>query len=330
MLHTIGQVYGNLGMLDEAITLLRQALVMRGHIDLQSLGTAETAASLAASLRERGDWDEAQRAYETALTVMRQRYGARDIHVIVMLQGLAEVLSARGDLDSAEAAFRELLEALRRSPHGRGGLPGCLNALGGILSEKGENAEAIPLLREALQISRESQSGDWATLMAIRGNLAWLLALTGQNDEAESIIQDELAQRRRLLPPKHASIATSLITSAVIHMNRGRPIEAEPLFREAVEIRESALPANHPDVTEARGLLGDCLTKTRQYDEAERLLVACAQALRNTPGHSQTALAEADRRLIRLYEASGQTTKAESWRSRVQVQRSDSASRPAP
>jgi tetratricopeptide (TPR) repeat protein len=323
IMHTIGQVYDSLGLYEEAAKLLQQALVKRQELEPQSLNVAETASTLGTTLRKKGELDGARRAYETALAIMKKRdAGGDDVHVLVLLQSLADVLAAEGDVVSAEATLRELLGDLRRSTHGRSGLPSCLNALAGLIADRGAHAEAVPLMREAVQIATEDGTCEQSTLMSLRGNLAWLLALSGQDDEAEKIIQKELVERRRILPPKHPAIATSLITMGVIDMHRGESSLAEPLFREAVGIREAALGANHSDAVEARGFLGECLTNLKRFDEAQRLLLASWESMRGTgfqpvgfPAATAFGRKEAAQRLMRLFELRGDSEQAAQWRS---------------
>ncbi|HUN82119.1 MAG TPA: tetratricopeptide repeat protein, partial [Phycisphaerae bacterium] len=313
LMFTIGHVYENLGLYDEATVLLKRAIEIQERIDPQSLAVAESASTLAVALRAKGELDGAEKAYQEALSIMKSRGGENDIHVILLLQALADLQSARGQLDSAEATLRELLDRHRKSSHGRSGLPSCLNALCGILADKGNYREAVPLMREAIQVS-EQDHGEQLNLMSLRGNLGWLLAMDGQNEEAERIIGGELEQRRKILPASHPAIATSLVTMGVIHLNLRHPELAEPLFREALRIREAALGAENQETVECRGFVGESLVRMGRIDEAEPLLLGSFESLRRDSTARPLSKKEAAQRLANLYEVKGESAKVAVWR----------------
>jgi tetratricopeptide (TPR) repeat protein len=90
---------------------------------------------------------------------------------------------------------------------------------------------------------------------------------------------------------------------------RDRADEAEPLLRQALDLRLASLPAHHWRVAEARGALGACLTAQRRYDHAESLLVESLADL-----HGRTAAGSVAARLVRLYEAWGRPDEARAYR----------------
>jgi len=57
-----------------------------------------------------------------------------------------------------------------------------------------------------------------------------------------------------------------------MYLTQGRLAEAEPLLREAYEIRLAALPAGHFQTAEAALRLGQTLGRMGRADEARRLL----------------------------------------------------------
>ncbi len=312
LMHTIGDVYANLGLYDDGAGLLEQALALRHRLEPDSMNEAETATNLATVNRNRGKLDAAQSAYETALRIIKN-HGGQDVHVTVLLQALAEVQSDRGDFDGAEKTFRELVDTLRQSPHGLAGLPSCLNSFAGVLADKGEYAKGVPFLREALEIAAGKSPPDTLLITSLRGNLAWLLAMSGENDDAEKLIREVLAQRRAVLPAMHPQIATSLITLGAIHLNRRDPAAAEPLFREATKIREKSLSKNALQIAEARGFLGVSLTRLGRYDEAENLLLDSYETRMKEPIPPKREIAEARKRLAELYREWNQPEKAAKW-----------------
>lgn len=314
LMQTFGSVYENLGLYEEAKRMLAGAYEKRFAIDSESMDLAETAESLGNVLKRLGQLDGAELAYEKALAIMRKRQGhSADIHGSILLQRLAEVQEEHGNLDGAEDSLRELVEVFRSTPQGGKALPSILNTLAGVLASKGKYGDGVPFLREAIERVDVNMYGGAGTLLRLRGNLAWLLAQSGESREAEELIRDVLAERRRILPPAHPELATTLITLGVVHLNKNRPRDAEPLFLEASEIRTKAFGSDNRATVEARGFLGLSLIDQGRFEEAEPLLLNCFDALRRGKQASPRELAESALRLEKLYSKWGKQSEAKKW-----------------
>ena len=100
---------------------------------------------------------------------------------------------------------------------------------------------------------------------------------------------------------------------------QGRFKEAEPLLREAHDIFAQAtalprVPWYKPDVQSA---LGAALAGLRRFDEAEPLLVAGYEGLRDLPVAPPAHLRVSIERLVSFYVASGRAEQAMVWRTRL-------------
>lgn len=86
-----------------------------------------------------------------------------------------------------------------------------------------------------------------------------------------------------------------------ILMDQRRPAEAGPAFREALAIREAALPLGHPDRAVAESVLGGALAALDRRAEAEPLLRRSLRVLEADlgPGHARTIEA---RERLRAFE----------------------------
>jgi tetratricopeptide (TPR) repeat protein len=67
--------------------------------------------------------------------------------------------------------------------------------------------------------------------------------------------------RQRLFEGDHPSVATSLDNLAGLYESQGRYADAEPLFRQALEMCERTLGDGHPHTMMVRGNYADCLRK---------------------------------------------------------------------
>jgi tetratricopeptide (TPR) repeat protein len=84
---------------------------------------------------------------------------------------------------------------------------------------------------------------------------------------------------------------------------------AEPLLRQALQIRRRAFPENDWRIAAAKSLLGEALTSLGQYDEAERLLLEAKRDLKDGPGLEGREAKSTAERLAALYKAWGRPEK---------------------
>jgi tetratricopeptide (TPR) repeat protein len=163
----------------------------------------------------------------------------------------------------------------------------------------------------------------------VQHNLALLLQNQGKLAEAEPVYRDLLQRQRQLLPPKHAALASSLVSLGGVLMDSGKAPQAELLIREALAIRQETLPTGHELTAATESLLGACLTALKKYEEAEVLLLRSVAALQAAPGVAATTVRRAQDRLLQLYEAWGRPEQADAWRKKLREAKG-AAEKPAP
>lgn len=271
--HSVALVYSSLGLNEQARPLFEKALATRRRVlgDSDAL-TATAAHDLAECLVALRDFDAADATFAIAAAAMRQNLDPQDWHFAAILRDWAGVREERGDFAGAESALREAVDRLRTAPHAGALLPGFLNTLAGVLQSQEKLDDAIPIMREALQISRNAGGGDSTAAASIQGNLAWLLASSGRLDEAQQLAEETLALRKRILPSGHPALASTYVTLGFVRLKRDQPAEAEPLFRQAYELRISGLTSRHPLTAEAAGFLAEALLALQRPAEALPLL----------------------------------------------------------
>src|SRR5439155_11649081 len=101
----------------------------------------------------------------------------------------------------------------------------------------------------------------------------------------------------------------------------GTAAEAEPVLRECLTLRQRVQPDSWP-LAAAQATLGATLLELRQYDEAERRLLAGFTGMRErnrglAPGVVRSRLTETAGHLARLYEATGRKEEAARWRDKM-------------
>jgi class 3 adenylate cyclase/tetratricopeptide (TPR) repeat protein len=180
------------------------------------------------------DWDERDEAEESlhhALELFRS-LGDRQGEVET-LEELGSVTSdLRGSLREAEDAYRSVIELYREIGDGMG-LARTTTWLGRTILQTGRLAEAMPILEEGLQLSREHHEriSEASALMG----LAIVAHLQGRGDESETLHKEVL----KLLRGSGSRLdeAATRRHLAMVLLRHGKLDEAEEQVRKAQALR---------------------------------------------------------------------------------------------
>ncbi len=310
---SMGMVYQNLGMNDSARPLIDDALA---YFETRPQDFAKDISECYATLGQihfmRGELIPAEENYRRALALIRARLGDADWHVSDLMNTIGNVMRLRGDLAAAESMARESVDILRISPHADVTLPKALNSLAGLLEAQDRPAEALPFMEEALAILHRVGHAD-GTMASIENNLARILLQLDRRDEADAHAVAALATRRRIYPPGHPSIGTSLSVVGLIQIKRGDLAAAEASLSEAVGIHRAAGSAPN-DLCEALSLYGECLVKLGRLNEAEPILLECLKRMVESNA-DRRSLDGVKKSLVDLHSKRGAPDSAEEFRS---------------
>ena len=196
-----------LGREAESVALLRSQLGVQEATAADQRVIASTSTSLGIALAAVGRFDEAQLAFEKALTIFRSAFGDEHDSTLNARNNLAWLAWRRGRPGEAERLFRPILEERRKilgPEHPRVGW--TIHYLAASVADQGRDAEAEPLFREALRI-REAALGSGArevgdTLLAL-GELA---LRRGRREEAGELRRRAHAIYLEKLPPGHRDL----------------------------------------------------------------------------------------------------------------------------
>ena len=95
------------------------------------------------------------------------------------------------------------------------------------------------------------------------------------------------------------------VSLARVDLARVEAAAAEPLLRRALLIDQRAFRAGDWRIAAIESLLGEALTALGRYDEAERVLVAAREDLKDAPGREGLFARQNRVRLAALYKAWG-------------------------
>ena len=295
--HALGVNLMEQGRFPEAEAALRRAFRDRRRV----LGddhpdVAHSYADLGQLYRRQGHLDRAETAYREAADRYRAHYGPRHPRLAVALNEIGVVLKNGGDYAGAEPYYREALALFREAYGDRH--PTTAQALGNLalllkdrallLDDPARSdalyAEAEPMLMASLDRLREIHGADHLRTAHTEAHLGMLALARGRGAEAEGWFRRSLAHHDAARTPAlHSARPYPMTGLGEALLLQDRAVEAEPLLREALRIRETATPG-HWRIAEAQSALADGLTRLGRVEEADRLLRAAERRMARGDG----------------------------------------------
>lgn len=239
MLGELSNVYWDLGRLNEAAALAKEALTLR----LASSGpedpeTARSLTQLSAHLVDAGHADSALPYAERAVDLARRRLGRGSFLAGRALQAYGYALQTKGDRVRARPALEEAIWVYRaHSDSGRVHLAATLVNLGWIHENEGNLDSAEAKMRESVAIRRAIPGNPY--LVNSLGALADILLKRGNATEAEPVVAEAMAISEKMYPPGHWRLGASASRYAKVLAAKGDLPGAERRYREALANRRS-------------------------------------------------------------------------------------------
>ena len=253
MLRVIGEVYGGIGLQEQARTLLEHSLEL--HLALYGPDNDETAmtqASLGSIRQDLGDAEGAEALFRAALATMRGLHGPEHPLVSEVLSLLAYWNETEGHNEEAEALFREALAQDRVFfPRDDPRVARSMVKLAGLLRRMDEFEEAEQLLRDGLAIQRGAHGTLHPDVATTVRNLGALLRDMGEYTEADTLYREALAIRREILGQVHPEVANTLNSYAILLSRMGETDRALDAFREFIELLRQIYDGPHPSLAAA-------------------------------------------------------------------------------
>ncbi len=277
LLTLLARLNANLGRLDPALALAREAVDQRRSAGVSSVELADSLNILATAQQERGDYDAAERAFREALALRRATLGDRHADTAESVNNLAVLLALRDreeDRPETERLEREGL-ALRRELFGPEHLETAqsLNNLGAFLLGRkapGDVAAAEGLFREALAIRFKQLGEDHPAVATTRSNLAHVVQELGRLDEAETLFRAAIRGWTTSLGPAHPRVSAGFWGLAKVLEERGALAESLDALRASLAIDEQTLPAGHRYLVEGRARIAALEARLATADAGRR------------------------------------------------------------
>ena len=187
---------------------------------------------------------------------------------------LGEVQASMEHDDEAEDSYRREL-ACTRQFHGDHSSERTLHALNNLMvlnRNRGRGAEALSAGREALDLDRNNMSPIAPYLLTAELNLADTMAVNRLAVEAEPMIRDVVADRTKVLGPRHIETLMAGTVLARDLYQQHRYVEAAAIGLPAASALEEALGLKHPATLNAWQAYGNAACHAGQTDEGLKAL----------------------------------------------------------
>ncbi len=273
LLDTIGRVYINLGLYDEASGLHRQALELRRKASRgPSLEVADSLDQIGRAQFYASKYADAEATHRQALAMRAALLGEDDPKSAETVDYLAKAVGSQGRYQEAEELHRQALD-LYRAAYGAESAEAAtgLSNLASDLYDEGRYEECAELNREALAMRRKTLGPDHRLVAWSLNNLANALQKLRKYEDAEAIHREALAALRRVHGDEHPDVALALGNLATDLYKEDKNAEAEAAHREALALNRKLLGNESMGVASELYNLAQVLSSEDRYAETEAL-----------------------------------------------------------
>ena len=308
---TIGTVYENLGLYEEARRQLQEAVRLREELgDL--LGLAVSLRELGGVQYEMGELDESRRSYERALETRQAVLPGDHVENAVLLNDLGHVIYAQGDYETALGIYERavaMFERLEETSHV--GYPDTLHDIGQIKQLQGELAVAERYISRALDFALERYGEKNSITTAYMSNLAVLLQEMDQYEDAERLYLKVLDLELELLGEDHPDREATMTNLGRLYGDMNRLDEAELYLRQATEFAARIRGPRHTFAAYDMINLANLLQVKGENAEAQRLYEAALDIYAENLDENHPYIASASVGYAALLNQIGQPLAAE-------------------
>ena len=293
LMETMGEVYTNLGLIDQAEALLKDSLeVRRRTLGENHHEVAETLARLGRAHVSQGRYQDALARHREALAIYQRESPVDRDAIANALLNVGAALRLLGQNDESEKTLQESL-AMRtqqgQSQHAE--VAEIFQNLGGIALARGDLPAAERYRKQAADLRLQLLGEEHIDVARARNDLAVVYYRQGKDAEAESAWRQGLATYRAILGDDHSEVATIKNNLASVLRRQGKLSDAETLLREAVETRRRQSGNDHPELAVALNNLALLLREKGDSAAAAGMLRESAAIMRKTYGDTHASVA---------------------------------------
>ena len=287
-LHEIADLLGDQGEPDEAIEYYRRAAARKAEDPSDGPEVISQHASslrrLAKLLEERGRDEESLKVREEAFEVIAALPEPSLQAEGVALHDIADIHFGRGEFERAVELYREAAERKRNDGRVPRDLAVTLMELGQALWQADEREQAVEAYREAADHLRDlvedSNRRDLTSALLALGRAQLEI---GEPEAARSSHEERLAILTGFEERDPQVEGVAVHDLADTYASEGELDVAVKLYREAVELKQSAEEVEVRDVATSQGALGRVLEQLEDFEGALRAYRDQLEQLRTLP-----------------------------------------------
>ncbi len=310
---TLAVAYEEVGKRDLALPIYEETLkIQKAKLGPDHPDTLTSMNNLALAYQHAGKRDLALPLFEETLRIMKAKFGPNHPDTLTTMNNLAFAYRADGKLALALPLYEETLR-LQQAKLGPEH-PSTLNTMGNLAlayQDAGKLDQALTMFEEAYRGSNKLSSFRW-----IGSGLFNCYVQAGKTKEAQALAKEMLADLRTMLPKNSPELAQELALLGSSQLKAKLYVDAEPLLRECVAIREKA-QADAWTTFNAKSMLGGALLGQKKYADAEPLLLAgyvgMKEREKTIPPQGKIRLSEAIDGLIELSTATNKPDEVAKW-----------------
>lgn len=283
ILGALSRVYGNLGLIDEEVGLLEEALrILRTDNHQDELVLARYLRRLADARRGSRNFELAGPYYRETLEILR-RHPEDPLELARALMGSAANDAALGRPEPALVRNAEAIDLFRRGEGGEALATLRARADRGIIFRAAEQPDsAMAIYESLLPVLREKGDSARFLLATVLNNLGYLSRTQGDFYDAESRYREALSIERELNLP--VRLLTLLNNLASTEEKQGQLDDAKEALLERLAVAHRAWPEGHWRVGQVEGAIAlfhlrhgrprDALPYARNQLESYRVQIA--------------------------------------------------------
>src|ERR1041385_5361230 len=159
---------------------------------------AKSLDGLGVALVNQKKFRDAEKAYQRGISLREKLLNPEHPDVSDSLESLADLRWRQGKPVEAERLYQDVLDRRRKSLGDHWRTARTLCALGKLLQQQNQDAQAEKLLREALEMNQRVTAGRSWALGELFSLLEPLLERQGRREELEKLYRDALAAVRKV------------------------------------------------------------------------------------------------------------------------------------
>ncbi|MFN0126191.1 MAG: tetratricopeptide repeat protein [Verrucomicrobiales bacterium] len=271
-MNELAYAYYRAGKQEQALAVAEEAFALsKANLGLTHPVTIKAENNLGLSYRHFDKLDEALALLEEALRSSNAEHGPDAPGTITMKYNIGLTLWDLGKRDDAVRLYEEVVQfrKAKLAPQHTSTLDG-MHTLATAYRDTGKTAQALSLFQELLELNADTRGSNHSETLA--GLARTLLLEAARIKSAEpnrsqelahkggQMLREYLAAARSGYPSDPLKLADKLAEAAELYYRHGIYAEAEPVYREMIQLRRSGLSADHKDVIEPTASLARVLS----------------------------------------------------------------------